>query len=128
MFQQERVTNVHALLGDIGSFLEGTPANGTERVDWERFSDRKKRALSSLDLLYRMFGQDNATSGCEGGKPVIKGALGNVTYGCEGGKPVIKNAQEGITYGCEGGKPVIKNTQEAITYGCEGGKPVIKQA
>jgi hypothetical protein len=109
MFQEERVTNVHALLGEIGTFLDGAPAKKTGPMDWERFSDRKKSAMNSLDLLYRMFGQDDATSGCEGGKPVIK------------------NTQEATTNGCEGGKPVIKGTREDATYGCEGAKPVIKQ-
>ena len=115
MFQQESVTNVHALLGEIDNFLEGTPANETERVDWERFSDRKKRALSSLDLLYRMFGQFDAPRSCSGGKPEPKPNRLNMIYSCSSSKPEPKQSHLAVTYGCTEQKPSPKNSRLNLT-------------
>lgn len=108
MFQQERVTNVHALLGEIGNFLERTPANGSDRVDWEKLSDRKERALSSLDLLYRMFGQSDAPRACTGGKPEPKPNRLNMTYSCTGSKPEPNESRLAVTYGCTEQRPAPK--------------------
>jgi hypothetical protein len=93
MFQEERVTNVHALLGEIGTFLDEAPTDKTEQVDWERYPEDKKRARESLDSLRVLFSPDKATSnGCTADNPKIpkiEGTERETDNGCTKTNPQI---------------------------------------
>ncbi len=93
MFQEERVTNVHALLGEIGTFLDGAPAKKTGPMDWERFSGNKKRAQDSLDSLRYLFSTNREIlAGCTDENPKYPKIMSIETEkvaGCSADNPQI---------------------------------------